>query len=383
MTILAGKRNQLLVAGFVAVALTIVGGIVNPRQFFASWLTAEIFWLGLALGSLAWAMIHYITGGRWGYPLRRAFESAMGTLPFLLAAFLPLLFGLRFLYPWAAGNPISADHQVQQHHIYMSGWAFAFRGVVVFGIWILLSWRLRILSLKQDKTESPEPTRKLRALSGPGLVIYPMTATFAFVDWIMSTEAGWYSTIFPILTCVGQMLAALSAGILVLYMARGQTALRAASGPETFHHLGNLLLALTMMWAYLAFSQLLIIWSGDLPREISWYIHRSAGHWGFVEFFLFAFHFAIPFALLLSRRNKQRVTNLAVVAAMILVAHVIDVWWLITPSFHPGGLSLHWMDLTALAGLGAIWLGLFDLNLSRVSSLPMNDPRFAVATPST
>ncbi len=222
MTILAERRNWLLGGGVGAIALTILGGFVYPQQFFISWLMAEIFWLGLALGSLAWVMIHYLTGGRWGNPLRRVFESAMGTLPFLLAAFLPLLFGLRFLYPWAAGNPLSTDHVVQQHHIYMSGWAFGLRGLVVFGIWILLGWRLRNLSIQQDRTESVEPTKKLRALSGPGLVVYPLTATFAFVDWVMSTEPNWYSTVFPILICIGQMLSALSGGILILFLMRRQ-----------------------------------------------------------------------------------------------------------------------------------------------------------------
>jgi len=381
MTILEEKRKWLLTGGVVAIGLTILGGLAYPQQFFISWLMGEVFWLGLALGSLAWAMIHYLTGGRWGNPLRRIFESAMGTLPFLLATFLPLLFGLRFLYPWAAGNAPAADHVMPQHHIYMSEWAFALRGLVVFGIWILLGWRLRSLSIQQDRTESVEPTRKLRTLSGPGLVVYPLTATFVFVDWIMSTEANWYSTVFPILICIGQMLSALSAGILVLFLTRRQKEGAGVTGPETFQHLGSLLLALTMMWAYLAFSQLLIIWSGDLPHEISWYLHRSAGLWKYVALFLFAFHFAIPFALLLSRRNKKYIERLALVAAMVLVAHVVDVWWLITPSFHPGGLWFHWMNLTAFLGIGGLWLGLFGSNLARAPLLPLNDPRFAVATP--
>ncbi len=380
MTIFEEKRNWLLAGGVAAIALTILGGLAYPQQFFISWLMGEIFWLGLALGSLAWAMIHYLTGGRWGYALRRIFESAMGTLPLLLATFLPLLFGLRFLYPWAAGNGLSTDHEMQQHHIYMNGWAFAVRGVVVFAIWILLSWRLRSLSMQQDGTESAEPTRKLRALSGPGLVVYPLTATFAFVDWIMSTEPNWYSTVFPILICIGQMLSALCGGILMLFLMRRQKTMASASGPETFQHLGSLLLAMTMMWAYLAFSQLLIIWSGDLPHEISWYLHRSAGLWKYVAIFLFAFHFAIPFALLLSRRNKRYIERLALVAGMVLVAHTVDVWWLIVPSFHPDGLWFHWMNVTAFVGIGAIWLGLFGSKLSRAPLLPLNDPRFAVAT---
>ncbi len=380
MNILEEKRNWLLGGGVAALALTTLGGLAYPQQFFISWLMGEIFWLGLALGSMAWAMIHYLTGGRWGNPLRRVFESAMGTLPFLLATFLPLLFGLRFLYPWAAGNTLSADHVVQQHHIYMSAWAFGLRGLVVFGIWILLAWRLRRLSIQQDHTESAEPTRKLRALSGPGLVAYPLTATFAFVDWIMSTEPNWYSTVFPILICVGQMLSALSAGILMLFFMRREKSVESTSGPEAFQHLGSLLLAMTMMWAYLAFSQLLIIWSGDLPHEISWYLHRSAGLWKYVALFLFAFHFAIPFALLLSRRNKRYIQRLALVAATVLVAHVVDIWWLVVPSFHPNGLWFHWMNLTAFAGMGAIWLGLFGLKLGRAPLLPLNDPRFAVTT---
>jgi hypothetical protein len=379
MTFLEQKRNWFLLFGLGALGLTVLGGIFDPPQFFAAWLIAEIFWLGLALGSLAWAMIHYLTGGKWGNALRRVFESAMATLPLLLATFLPLLFGLRFLYPWAAGSA-PADPVLQYRHIYMNGWAFAFRGLVVFAIWIALSWRLRTLSAQQDGTASVEPTRKLRRLSGPGLVIYPLTGTFAFVDWIMSAEKDWYSTMFPILICMGQMLAALSAAILVLFALRRRPSLEQASGPEAFHHLGSLLLACTMMWAYLAFSQFLIIWAGDLPHEIGWYLHRTGGGWKYIAILLVAFHFAVPFGLLLSRRNKKQIGRLAVVAGMVLAAHVIDVWWMITPSFHPGGLSIHWMDFTALLGIGGLWLGLFALNFSRHPQLPLNDPRFAMAT---
>ncbi len=222
--------------------------------------------------------------------------------------------------------------------------------------------------------------KKLRRLSGPGIVLYPITATIVYVDWIMSLEKDWYSTMFPILICIGQMLSALAFMIILLAWLAPRTSLGTITGTENFHHLGSLLLAFTMMWAYMAFGQLLIIWSGDLPHEISWYLHRIAGGWRWIVVFIFLFHFLIPFFLLLSRKTKRSVGTLATVAAFILLAHVIDVWWLVTPTFYPNGIHLSWIDFAAVIGVGGIWGTVFTMRLGAQSLIPLNDPRFAVAT---
>ena len=373
-------RWALMVAGIGLIAC-LIGACTNLTQLFLSYLVAVLIWLGVALGSLAWAMIHYLTGGRWGYAMRRFFEAAMSTMPLLLVLFVPIFFGLSHLYPWTDPAVLAGDEVLRHRRAYMNPAGFVLRTLVVFGVWILLAHLLTKWSAEQDASRSLEPLKKLRKLSGPGLVVYPITVTFAFVDWVMSMEADWFSTMFPILICVGQMLGALAFSVLLLSWLERRTALAQISGEQMFHNLGNLLLTLTMMWAYLAFSQLLIIWSGDLPHEISWYLHRIAGSWKAVAVFLFLAHFLVPFFVLLSRRNKRRLGLLTSVAAIIFIAHIVDVWWLTTPSIFKTGIHASWLDLAAFLGVGGIWFAFFLNRLQAKAIVPMNDPRFAVATP--
>lgn len=366
--------------GVVGLLLCLLGWVVAPRQFFISYLFAELVWLGVALGCMAFLMIHYLTGGKWGWPVRRFFEAAAKTLPLLGLLFIPIFFGVRYLYPWAMPQQVAMDHILEHKRPYLSLPFFALRAVLAFVIWSCLAYLLNKWSRDQDTTQAVTPMKRLRTLSGPGLVIYPLTVTFVFVDWVMSIEPHWYSTIFPILVCIGQMLSGLAFVILLLAWLGPRTSLSEIIGKENFHHLGSLLLAFTMLWAYMAFSQLLIIWSGDLPHEISWYLHRIAGGWRWVLIFLVLFHFFGPFFLLLSRQMKQSRAALAAIAGGMFVAHIVDVWWMITPSFYPHGLHLSWLDFAALFGIGGIWLFFFARNLEARPLVPVNDPRFAVAT---
>jgi hypothetical protein len=260
---------------------------------------------------------------------------------------------------------------------------FVVRAAIVFGIWSWMGWVMYKWSHEQDETRDVTPMKRLRKLSGPGLVIYPLTITVVFVDWVMSLEADWYSTMFPILVCMGQMLSGLAFVILLLAWIGPRTSLSEILGKENFHHLGSLLLAFTMLWAYLAFGQLIVIWSGNLPHEISWYLHRIAGGWRWVLVFLVLFHFFGPFFLLLSRQVKRTERALAAVAAVMFFAHVVDVWWMITPTFYPHGLHISWLDFAAFFGVGGVWLFFFARNLESQALIPVNDPRFALATPTT
>jgi len=368
-----------LALGVVCLALSALGWTVSPKAFFSAYLFAELVWLGVALGCMAFLMIHYLTGGKWGWPVRRFFEAAAATLPLVALLFVPVFFGIHDLYPWASAARVTADKVLQHKSAYMNAPLFVVRAVVIFGVWSLLAQLLNKWSHAQDSTRDLGPMRRLRKLSGPGLVIYPLTITVAYVDWVMSLEADWYSTIFPILICIGQMLSGLAFVILLLAWLGPRTALAEIIGPENFHHLGSLLLAFTMLWAYIAFSQLLVIWSGDLPHEISWYLHRIAGGWKWVVIFLVLFHFFGPFFLLLSRQMKRSRRALTVIAGTMFVAHVVDVWWMIAPSFYPRGLYVSWLDFTALFGIGGVWFWCFLSNLASKPLVPMNDPRFAVA----
>ncbi len=378
---LVERRSRLAFGvGVIGLLFCGLGWFIDPRQFFISYLFGVLVWLGVALGCLAFLMIHYLTGGKWGWPVRRMFEAAAWTLPVIGALFIPIFFGTHYLYPWAVPERVATDHILQHKQVYLTPLFFALRSVICFGIWIWLAHVMNKWSSRQEETHDLTPLKRLRKWSGPGLVIYPLTITVVFVDWVMSLEADWFSTIFPILVCIGQMLSGLAFVILLLAWLGPRTSLAAIIGKENFHQLGSLLLAFTMLWAYMAFSQLLVIWSGDLPHEISWYLHRIAGGWRWVVVFLVVFHFLGPFLLLLSRQMKKTRRALASIAAVMFGAHVVDIWWMITPTFYPRGVHVSWLDVAALLGVGGVFFFVFILNLKSKSLIPMNDPRFAITT---
>jgi hypothetical protein len=302
-------------------------------------------------------------------------------LPLLALLFVPLFFGLSELYPWRDAHIVATHHLLAKKASYLSTSGFIVRTFIVFAIWITISQLLLRWSAEQDVTVSVGPTRKMRTLSGPGLVIYPITMTFAAVDWIMSTETEWYSTMFPVLICIGQILGALSLMILIFAWAANSSPLSHVAGEDNFHKLGNLLLAFVMMWAYLAFGQLLVIWSGNLPPEISWYLHRIADGWRWVASFIALFEFFVPFFLLLMRPVKKKRHVLAMVAACVFVSHIVAIWWTIAPSIYTTSFRVSWLTLAAFIAVGGLWCAAFLWNLGRRRLIPVNDPRFAVAVP--
>src|SRR4051812_47407414 len=216
------RRVQLtgLLIGCLGIVACILGAAFNRKQFFISYLFGYLFWLGLALGCLGVAMLHHLTGGRWGFVTRRFFESGFRTLPLMAVLFIPLLFGLRDLYPWAQPHLIITDPVLQHKHAYMNITGFIIRTLIFFVVWLLLAHYLARWSSQQDSVLDPGPTRKLRSLSGPGIVIYPVTATFAYVDWLMSLEPDWYSTMFMVIILIGQILSAFAFGIVMLALFR-------------------------------------------------------------------------------------------------------------------------------------------------------------------
>jgi hypothetical protein len=367
--------------GLIGIAACAIAWMLAPRDFFVAYLFAEVFFVGLSLGSLGLLMIHHLTGGYWGYGIRRFLEAAVEILPLLALLFVPIFFGLSKIYPWRHPEIVDAHDLLAKKLGYLNTPGFVIRALVVFGIWIVLSRLLLKWSAEQDATLSVEPTRKMRKLSGPGLVIYPVTMTFASVDWIMSMEPDWYSTMFPILVCIGQILGALALAILLLAAAADSSELGTLSSEENFQKLGNLLLAFTMMWAYLAFAQLLIIWSGNLPPEISWYLHRSAGGWRWIAVGIALFQFFVPFFLLLMRPIKKKRHLLAAVAGCVLLSNALTSWWTIAPSIHTAHFYFDWIAIAALIGIGGICSVGFFWNLEKRRLVPLNDPRFALALP--
>jgi len=370
-------QNLALGVGVTGVAMSAVGAIFDPRQFFISWLFAVLFWLGLSLGCFAVAMIHHLTGGRWGDATRRFLEAGYMTLPLMAVLFLPVCLGLHDLYSWARPAEVAASEILRHRAHYLNPSAFVLRAVFFFAIWIIMANRLRHWSREQDATTDLSATRRARALSGPGLVIYALTVTFAWVDWVMSLEPQWYSTMFPIIICGGQILAAFALSIIALARLREHPPLAGLIAPGHFNQLGNLLLTFVMFWTYVCFGQLLIIWAGNLPHEILWYRHRIAGGWKWIAGFLGVFNFFLPFFLLLFRASKRQPRALAVLAIIVFVSQVVNAYWLVEPSFFPDGIHVHWVDFTAPIGIGGLWLANGLAALKRAALLPRNDPRIS------
>jgi hypothetical protein len=372
---LSSLQTKALIAGGIALGFCVFGAFSNSKQFFVSYLFSYVFWLGVALGCLGFLMVHHLTGGRWGFAVRRFYEAAIMTLPLMALLFIPVCFGLRDLYLWTDPQAIDADPVLQHRSAYMNAPAFMIRAAVFFLIWIGVALALNKWSFQQDATTGVEPTRKLRTLSGPGIALYPVTATFVLVDWVLSLEPDWYSTMFVVLIIIGQMLAGLAFGIMLLALLYKTKPMSDFVTTTHFHHLGMLLLAFVMLWTYMSFGELLIIYSGNLPHEIVWYLHRIAGDWKLVVWFLFLFHFLVPFFLLLSRELKRNVPVLATIAGVIFFAHIVNTYWLIAPSFNQTGIRLHWLDFAAPIGVGGIWIAAFTGRLKSRPLLVQNDPR--------
>ena len=368
-----------LVAGIVGLVLCGAGGAINSEQFFRSWLVAWVFWTGISLGCLGILMIQHLTGGAWGIVIRRPLEAAARTLPLAALLFVPLLAGLRSLYPWARPELVAADAVLKQKALYLNVPFFITRAVIFFAAWILIAFLLTRWSRAQDGGRDPGAAGRMGALAAPGILVYVLTMTFASVDWIMSLEPHWYSTLYGGLIIVGQGLAALCFTIWVLCWLSQRAPLADVVKKRHLHDLGKLLLAFTMVWSYFAFSQFLIIWAGNLPEEIPWYLKRLAGGWQWVALALVLFQFAAPFLLLLSASLKKDAKLLARVAALAVVMRLVDTYWTIIPAFRPGAIGVHWLDVVAPVGIGGIWLFVFLRQLERAPLVPIGEPELAEA----
>lgn len=375
-----------LIVGAAGLALTLLGAFLAPRQAAFSYLFAFLFWVGLPLGSLCVLMLHYLTGGGWGYTIRRFLEGSIGTLPLLALLFVPVLFGLKGLYPWMNPAVVAQDEVLQKVHGYLNLPVYLGRMAAFFALWIGAAWYLNRQGAAQDQIEDPAPTRRIRTFCGPAMVGFVLTVSLATVDWTMVLERNWYSTVYPAQVIIGMILVTFAFCTVMLGWSVGPAPFRRERSPvggivkvEHFHSLGNFQLAFVMMWAYLTVSQLIIIWSGNKPVEISWYLHRTAGAWRYVAIALGLFYFALPFFLLLSREHKQSVRFLCGVAGLIIAAHALEIWWQVTPSLHQTGFSASWLDATAFAGVGGIWVAAFLARLKTHRSVPRHDPRMEEA----
>ena len=359
---------------------TIVGFLMyGQERFFQAYLVAYTFVFGIVLGSMALLMVQHLSGGAWGIVIRRPLEAAVRTMPIMALLYLPIAFGVHDLYHWAHPDVVSGDAVLQQKAPYLNVTFFYFRQFLYFAIWLAIGQRLTSWSAEQDRSGHPGLVRKFSILSGAGLVVYSLTVTFAMVDWTMSVNPHWFSTMWGPLYMVGQGLSAMAFVIAIVIMLSQTAPLNRIVNSHHLHDLGKLLFAFLMLHAYLSFSQFLIIWSANLSEEIPHYLIRWDSGYQYVSIFMILGHFAVPYALLLSRDIKRSFTRLRIIAIWLLCARLVDYYWHVAPEFHKEGLSVGILDVATPIAIGGVFLALFAANLRKYSLLPVKDPGFEKA----
>lgn len=376
-------RTKALAIGILGTAAAAGGWFVaGPDQFFQSWLTAFLYVFAFASGGLGLLMIHHLASGRWSFCLQRPYEAAAKTFPLIAVLFVPIALGMDYLYKWVhpeKHHDHVLEHVMEHKGMYLNVPGFFIRAAIYFVIWIGLATLLTRWSAQQDeqKDRAEELGRKMRMLSGVGLVIFGLAVTFAAFDWAMSVEPKWYSALYGATFMVGQGVSTLCLMAIIARLLSGEKRYGAVIGTQQFHDIGNMIFAFMILWTYMNVSQFVIIWSGNLPEEIEYYAHRSHAPWPHIAAGLAIFHFAVPFALMLFKATKKNARTLSWIAGGLLVMRFVDYFWTIIPAFRYDKFHLSWVDLAATIGLFGLWLYVFLGALRKRPLLPLNDPRFA------
>src|ERR1700688_716981 len=369
--------QRSLVIGGVFAVISVVLAFVRPEQFYRAYLLGFMCWLGVALGSMAILMIRHLTGGGWGTIIRRILGAAMRTLPLLALLFVPITFGIRRLYIWAQPLANIQDKHLREHleqitQSYLTVNGFIIRAIFYFAVWNVLSFLLSKWSKETDRPNAPDNSGRFKAVSGPGLILYGFTISFAAIDWIMSLDPSWISTIFGLIILIGEVLSAMCFAVVVERILFNYKPMSELLKPDFVHDHGKWMLTFIMVWAYFSFSQWLIIWAGNLPSEITFYLKRLSGGWGSIGLILVLFHFAIPFATLLSRPFKRNIRKLVWVAVWLMMMRYLDLFWIIEPNFSKT-LTVTIADIAVPIAIGGIWLWCFFRNLASLPLLPAYD----------
>jgi hypothetical protein len=375
---LAPVGGFIALIGFLAMAAAFgADKTIATQAYVFGW----IFWALTTLGALGLTFLHHALRGSWGLAVIRLFEAASSPVSLVVTAlgFIPIWINRALIFPWAS-HPHEFQHILERKAWYLNDNFFLLRFFIYFAIWIALSAKMRGSSFKQDETLDSELGVKRMSWGAVGMVIFFVSMTFAVSDWIMSIEPKWYSTLLPLLVCVGAGLSALSLCELVVLSNRDKEPYASILSSRLTTDLGNMCFALTMVWGYLTLSQYLITYSGNLPEEIPYYIKRNETGWQFLIGAIVVFQFFVPFVSLLASRVKRFTKNLKAVVILIFVVRIFEVYWTMMPSMRGAGVSavdsmMHWQDWAAFVAFGGLWLALFGYQAHQASILPKHDTR--------
>ena len=373
-------QKASLIGGLVFTVLALIGFFTNSAQAMHSYLIGFMLCVGLALGPMVMLMVWHLTGGGWGVMVRRIFEAATATLPLVALAFIPLVIGLHANYAWSRPEELvhAEEHARMMTQSYLRMSAFLFRGILYFIVWGVMAWFLLKWSREQDSPPDRVYGRMFRLVSGPGIVIYAWTMTFASVDWIMSLSFPWASSILPFIFMVNEGMIGMALIVIVAQKLHRYPPMDGLLKSRHFHDYGKFLLMFTLLWGWFNFSQWLIIWAGNLPDEISWYFDRIKGGWEYIAFLIIIGQFVVPFCLLLSRPLKKDPNRLVWVTAWMFFMRYVDMVWWVEPTFHKMRFHYDWLDaIIPLAMLGW-WMAYFFWQLQRRPLLVLHDPHTSV-----
>ncbi|PYX29537.1 MAG: hypothetical protein DMG80_14325 [Acidobacteria bacterium] len=360
-------QTRSMFIGLIGAVASVAGAFLAPESFYSAYLTVFMVALSLSLGCMSILMLYHLVGGAWGTVSRRTLEAGMMTLPLMAALFIPIAVNLPRLYEWARPDELAKNTKLADiAHSYLNPSGIASRAVLYFVLWFAMAFLLNKWSTEQDNVDAiGRSTLRFRALSGPGLVIYSLTFSFAIIDWVMSMQARWISTIYGLIFIAGAALSTYCFVVLVETILGQRKPMSQYLRSTEVHDHGNFMLAFVMVWAYFNFSQWLIMWSGNLPEEIIWFLRRLHGGWGVIAMGLVLFHFAVPFALLLSQRLKKQTTTLVWIASLLLFMRLVEIFWHIEPaqSLHHDTFHISWTLFAALFGIGGLWMAYFFRNL--------------------
>src|SRR5579864_3116115 len=370
--------QRSLIVGVVFGIVAVILAFIRPDEFYRAYLLGFMCWLGVALGSMAILMIRHLTGGGWGMVIRRILGAAMRTVPLLAVLFIPVIIGMKHLYIWARPLSEVTDKHLREHleditKTYLTTSGFWVRAIFYFAIWNLLSFLLSHWSKQTDRAGAPDNTDRFKAVAGPGLILYGFTISFAAIDWVMSLDPSWISTIFGLVILIGEVLSAMCFAVVVERILFKYKPMSEMLKPDFVHDHGKWMLTFIMVWAYFSFSQWLIIWAGNLPGEITFYLLRLNGGWGWIGLMLVLCHFAVPFVILLSRPFKRNVRKLAWLAVWLMFMRWVDLLWIIEPNFS-NTLRITFADVVVSLAIGCLWMAFFFRNLGALPLLPAYDP---------
>jgi hypothetical protein len=371
-----------LAAGVVCLAVAVVWGLAlgdEMRRFFYSYVFAFTYFLSFALGALFFVIIHHLVGATWSVTTRRLAEIVTGAFPVLFVLMLgiavPLLLGSKSLYLWMDPEVVARDHLLHGKEGYLNAPFFAARMLIYFAVWMAISRYFMKKSVEQDETGDPAVSQRLRKVAAPATIAYALTTAWASFDLLMSLTPHWFSTIFGVYYFAGCAVSIYCLLALISYALQRSGRLVRSITVEHYHDLGKMANAFTLFWAYIAFSQFMLIWAANIPEESTFFRPRMFTEWKWMSIALILLHFVVPFVGMMSRHVKRNPPFLAVWAVYMLAMHALDLFWIVMPTFSPDAVVLHPLDILCLVGMGGLFLfGALSV-AGNVKLLPVRDPR--------